>query len=114
MGLKDDCSLVMSAGASWLCLLGFLDRLLLLLPDRYRWGILILSARGHCKWGMCNLGLPCDERPFTSYMSKNVRMQSGGERPVAAICAGAEVDRLGVACAARNRDVLLGKDKPNE
>lgn len=60
MGLKEVCNLVMLViGSSYCCLLGFFQRDLLSssLPDRCLSGILILSAPGHCRCGMCSFGL---------------------------------------------------------
>lgn len=58
-GLKERCSLVMLVESLNGCLHGFLDRLLLLLllAGRNWSGMLMLRAPGHCRCGICSLGL---------------------------------------------------------
>lgn len=57
-GLKERCSFVMLVESRY-CLHGFLERLLLLLllAGRNWSGMAMLRAPGHCRCGMCSLGL---------------------------------------------------------
>lgn len=58
-GLKERCSFVMLVESRYGCLHGFLERLLLLLllAGRNCSGMAMLRAPGHCRCGMCSLGL---------------------------------------------------------
>lgn len=67
-GLKERCSFVMLVEFLCGCLHGFLDRLLLLLlpAGRNLSGTLMLRAPGHCRCGMCSLGLAWLRNEFMS------------------------------------------------
>lgn len=70
-------------------------------------GDLDLEGTGPLQVRNVQLGLALRRKTVYVVHVDNIGMQSGGEEPATAKCTSSEVYRLGVACAARNRDVPL-------